>query len=404
MKLKRITLATLAAFAAPGAVLAQSNVQSVGNIQIYGTLNVDIESVKATGSSGLNFPSRSRVTSNSSNLGFRGTEDLGQGLRAFFQIESAVNLDNGTQSGFLASRNSAAGLLGNWGQAFLGQWDSPYKNSTLRLDPTGDTGIAGYTGILGGTGSITAGQGGATFAERASFSRRVANVVQYWTPNWRGVSGRVAYGTSDTNVGSTANGVSEASNLRPALYAGSVMYEAGPLYVTAAYERHKDFQALNTLFNAAASSGKDDAWKGAVQYTFLTNFTVGGILERLKYKADDIGGLGALERKVTNWYLVGKYQAGPHAIGLSYGQKGEEKLSGAGLSDLSDSKAKQISARYGYSLSKRTQLYAVATRISNEANAFQTFGNSPITSTTLFRDPARGADPTGFGGGIIHTF
>jgi len=67
-------------------------------------------------------------------------------------------------------------------------------------------------------------------------------------------------------------------------------------------------------------------------------------------------------------------------------------------------KAKQIAARYGYSLSKRTQLYAVATRISNEANAFQTFGNSPITPTTLFRDPARGADPTGFGGGIIHTF
>src|SRR5207248_7624203 len=36
MKLKRITLATLAAFAAPGAVLAQSNVQSVGNVQVYG--------------------------------------------------------------------------------------------------------------------------------------------------------------------------------------------------------------------------------------------------------------------------------------------------------------------------------------------------------------------------------
>src|SRR5438105_15186374 len=135
MKLKQMTLATRATLAAPAAALAQSNVQ------IYGTLNADFESVKATGSSGTNFPSRSRVTSNSSNLGFRGTEDLGQGLRAFFQIESAVNLDNGTQSGFFASRNSAAGLLGGWGQVFLGQWDSPYKYSTLRLDPTGDTGI-----------------------------------------------------------------------------------------------------------------------------------------------------------------------------------------------------------------------------------------------------------------------
>ena len=94
MKLKRITLATLATLAAPAAALAQSNVQ------IYGTLNADFESVKATGSSGTNFPSRNRVTSNSSNFGFRGTEDLGQGLRAFFQLESAVNFDNGTSSGF----------------------------------------------------------------------------------------------------------------------------------------------------------------------------------------------------------------------------------------------------------------------------------------------------------------
>jgi len=400
MKLNRIALATIAAFAAPAAALAQSNVQ------IYGTLNGDFESVKATGSStGVNFPSRNRVTSNSSNVGLRGTEDLGQGLRAFFQIESFVGFDNGTTSGFWASRNSGVGLTGGWGQVSLGQWDSPYKYTTLRIDPTGNTGIAAYTGILGGTGSITAGQGGSTFAERASFDRRVQNVLQYWTPMWNGLSGRFAYGAGDTNVGSTATGVSETSNFRPALYSGSVAYELGPLYATAAYEHHKDFQSLNTLLAAPASSGKDDAFKLGVLYAFLGNAaSIGGIVERLKYKADDINGLGELERKVTNWYIVGKYTVGPHSMALSYGHKGEEKLSGAGFSDLSDSTAKQIAARYGYSLSKRTQLYAIATKISNDPNAFQTFGNSPITPTLLFRDPARGADPTGFGGGIIHTF
>ena len=55
-------------------------------------------------------------------------------------------------------------------------------------------------------------------------------------------------------------------------------------------------------------------------------------------------------------------------------------------------------------MSKRTQLYAIATRITNESNAMQNFGNSPITPTTLFRDPARGADPTGYGLGMIHSF
>jgi predicted porin len=399
MQLKRITLICAALFAAPAAALAQTTVQ------IYGTLNADVESVKATGSAtGTNFGSRGRVTSNSSNIGFRGTEELGQGLRAFFQIESAVNFDSGTQSGFWASRNSGIGLISSYGQILIGQWDSPYKFSTLRLDPTGDTGIAAYTGILGGTGSITAGQGGSTFAERASFDRRVQNVVQYWSPTWRGLTARLAYGAGDTNVGSASTGVAENTNMRPALYSGTVVFESGPWYATVAGERHKDFQSLNTLLGAAPSTGKDDGLKAGLQYAFNSTWSLGGIVERLKYQADNINGLGALERKVTDWYVVGKYSVGAHSVALSYGQKGEEKLSGAGFSDLSDSKAKQIAARYGFSLSRRTQLYAIATRISNGSNAFQTFGNSPITPTLLFRDPARGASPTGFGVGMIHTF
>ena len=399
MKLKRITLVLIGLAGAPAIAAAQSTVQ------IYGTFNIDAESVEATGAaSGQNFARRSRVTSNSSNIGFRGNEDLGAGLKAFYQIESAVNFNDGTSSGFWASRNSGVGLQGGWGQFLLGQWDSPYKYSTLRFDPTGDTGIGAYTGILGGTGSITAGQGGTNFAQRASFDRRVSNVVQYWTPSWNGLSGRFAYGTAGAQQGSATTGVAEGSGLKPSLFSAMAAYETGPLYATLAYEHHKDFQPLNTLLGAPASNGRDEAWKAGVSYRLLDRFTLGGIYERLEYRADDINGLGALERKVNNVYLVGKYETGPHSAALAYGWKGDEKLSGAGFSDLPDSKAHQITARYGYSLSKRTQLYALATRITNGSNAFQEFGNTPITSTTLFQDPSRGADSTGFGLGMIHSF
>jgi predicted porin len=396
---KRTALACAALCGAPPAALAQ-------NVTIYGTLNGDYESVEIKGAAGPNFGARSRVTSNSSNIGFRAAEDLGGGLRAFAQVESAVNFDNGTNSGFWGSRNSAVGLAsGAYGQFLLGQWDSPYKFSTLRFDPTGDTGIAAYTGILGGTGSVTAGQGGSTFAERASFDRRVANVIQYWTPEWRGVTARFGYGAPDTNAGSPSTGVSEASGLRPTLFSAAVMYDAGALNATTAYEQHRHFQSLNTLLDAAPSSGKDEAWKGGIQYGFFDKaLTIGAIYEQLKYKADDINGLGALERKVDNWYGVLKYATGAHGLAVSYGYKGKEKLSGAGFSDLDDSKARQISARYGYSFSKRTQVYAIATKIANDGNAFQEFGNAPITSTLLFRDPSRGGDSTGVGLGIIHSF
>src|SRR5205809_5544942 len=105
MKLKRITLVVMGLAGAPAIAAAQSTVQ------IYGTANLDIESVEATGAaSGQNFARRSRVTSNSSNIGFRGNEDLGAGLKAFYQIESAVNFNDGTSSGFWASRNSGVGL------------------------------------------------------------------------------------------------------------------------------------------------------------------------------------------------------------------------------------------------------------------------------------------------------
>jgi predicted porin len=295
-------------------------------------------------------------------------------------------------------------LQGGWGQFLLGQWDSPYKVSTFRFDPTGDTGIGAYTGIMGGTGTITAGQGGANFAQRASFDRRVGNVVQYWTPSWSGLSGRFAYGTAGAQQGSATTGVAEGNGLKPSLFSAMAAYETGPLYATLAYEHHKDFQPLNTLLAAPASNGKDEAWKGGISYRLLNGFTLGGIYERLQYRADNINGLGALERKVNNVYLVGKYETGPHNVALAYGWKGDEKLSGAGFSDLPNSKAHQITARYAYGLSKRTQLYALATRITNGSNAFQEFGYAPITSTTLFRDPSRGADSTGFGLGMIHSF
>jgi uncharacterized peroxidase-related enzyme len=174
--------AALAIAALPGLATAQSSVS------IYGTLNADVESVEATGATvpSGDFSSRGRVSSNSSNVGFRGVEDLGGGLKVFFQVESSANLDEG--GGTWASRNSAVGLTSAWGQILLGQWDTPYKVATARLDPFGTTGIAAYSGIMGFSGSLTAGQGGANFQQRASFDRRARNVVQYPYPYLRKVA------------------------------------------------------------------------------------------------------------------------------------------------------------------------------------------------------------------------
>jgi predicted porin len=396
----QLKAAAFAIAALPGLAAAQSSVT------IYGTLNADVESVKANGATvpGDDFPSRARVSSNSSNVGFRGVEDLGSGLKAFFQIESSANLDEG--GGTWASRNSAVGLTSAWGQILLGQWDTPYKVATQRLDPFGNTGIAAYSGIIGFSGSITAGQGGANFQQRASFDRRTRNVVQYWTPSLSGFNARIAYGAPDSDKPTGAD-----SALTPTLWSLAASYESGPFYAAVAYERHDDFEPLNTLLAAPLTSGHDDGIRVGASYR-IGGFTISGAYEWLKYQGDGLAsaqvtalvgpGSQNVEYEIGNWFVAGSYEIGPNVLALAYGQKETDQLNGA---DVGGTRARQVSARWGYNFSKRTQLYAVATWISNEVNAYQTFGVNPLGATVpLGLSPSRGADPTGYGIGLIHRF
>lgn len=77
MNKKLMSLAVAATVSIPALALAES-----GNVTLYGTLNADIETVKADDA----VSSRNRVSSNSSNIGFRGTEDLGNGLNAWLPV------------------------------------------------------------------------------------------------------------------------------------------------------------------------------------------------------------------------------------------------------------------------------------------------------------------------------
>src|ERR1700758_3932673 len=144
---KACAVASVVALSSPLHSFADS-----GNVELYGTFNVDLEAVAATGASpagahpanqlgatptGVDVPGRSRVTSNSSNIGFRGTQPLIGGLKGFFQVESAIGVDNqatfGSSTangspvgGGFATRNTGVGLSGGWGTVFIGQWDTPY--------------------------------------------------------------------------------------------------------------------------------------------------------------------------------------------------------------------------------------------------------------------------------------
>ena len=395
MNKKLMALAVAAAVSAPVLALADDS-----TVTLYGTLNVDFENVKA----GDVFQSRNRVSSNSSNIGFRGVEPLGQGLNAWFQVESGAHIDQSVSGDTWASRNSGVGLNGNFGSILLGQWDSPYKFSTVRLDPFGDTTIGGYAAIMGGGGSPTAGNflTGQSFVNNASFDRRVSNTVQYWSPNWSGFSFRLAYGANEEKT------TTAAGSRDPRLFGLNAAYENGPLYLTGAYEEHRDFGTIASgvaIYNSIAGTtfvapafdqGKDTGWKFGGSYDIANLFTIAAIYEQLKWKSDTLGA----DVKVKDWFVAGTFHPGPHKISLTYADRGKAELNG---SDITDSDARQYGVRYGFSFSKRTEFYAMYTKVDNKNNAFQDFavngiGLVPTTASN------RGIDPQGFGAGFIHKF
>ena len=366
----------LIALAVAGAIAPAMAFADTSAVTLYGTLNVDFENVKATGAtagSASDVKSRNRVTSNSSNIGVKGMEDLGGGLKAIFQVESSIGLDDG--SGTLAGRNSNLGLTGDFGTVFLGNWDTPYKASTIRLDPFGAKGIAGYANIMGGGYSPTT----ANAANRESFDRRQKNSVQYWTPDMSGFSARVGYSANEEKT-TTAS---------PSLWSASAAYENGPIYVTTAYERHNQYDG---------SDSKDKAWKLGGAYT-IAGLTLSAIYEDTRYEK---GLVDPDKVEVKSYFLGASYAMGAHTIRASYGANNKVKVNGV---DENDAKAKNYSLGYGYNLSKRTQVYALYTKIDNKPNSANDFGHlgTPASLGSAI-GAADGADPTGYGVGFQHTF
>ena len=117
MKKKLVAVAVAGVLGAPLAAHAQT-----ANVTLYGRLNLTFEAVNGKQPDGSN-PTVTRLSSNSSRFGLRGTESLGGGWNAIFQIESSLNPDSG--SGTLAGRDSFLGFQGGFGLVRIGRFHAP---------------------------------------------------------------------------------------------------------------------------------------------------------------------------------------------------------------------------------------------------------------------------------------
>ena len=133
------TLIALAAVAATGAAMAQSSVT------IYGVVDVGFTSVNnnGTGTDNTGLTSSNMTTNR---LGFRGTEDLGGGLKANFQVETSLAADAPAASS-IGDRGAWVGLSGGFGEIRLGREYSTTFWSGFLFSPFGTGGVGNGFGF-----------------------------------------------------------------------------------------------------------------------------------------------------------------------------------------------------------------------------------------------------------------
>lgn len=157
------SLIALAALAVSGAAFAQSSVT------VYGVADIVLHKDKGASA---------QLTSggvSGSRIGFKGTEDLGGGLKANFLLEQGIDLTSGAANGF--NRESWVGLSGGFGEVKLGNTYSALDDFAAIADPVFDSNVLDPTAI---------------FASRGYTANPFSN-IKYTTPSFNGFTGAVSY-------------------------------------------------------------------------------------------------------------------------------------------------------------------------------------------------------------------
>ena len=224
--MKNAFIAAAAALACAGAAHAQSNVQLTGLIDMYaGSMKMAGQGRSAqVGSGGLT----------TSWWGLKGTEDLGGGLKADFNLTSFVRADTGTPGREIPgdtffSRDANVGLSGSFGRLGLGRDKAPNFLPTILANPFGDSFtvsplvLHANVPTFNSAGPVWAGSRLTTPSDTGW-----SNQIIYTTPNFGGLTANVHYQFGEQ----TASGMRGKNN------AGlNVLYFGGPLSLVAFYER-----------------------------------------------------------------------------------------------------------------------------------------------------------------------
>ncbi|MEW8561938.1 MAG: porin [Candidatus Thiodiazotropha sp.] len=331
---KILSLAIAAALVAPVAAMADATVYGKAHMVIQntseddGTDDVDVWSVDSI----------------DSRVGVKGSEDLGGGLKAVYQFEFKVNLDDGSG---LGDRNQFVGLAGGFGTVLLGRHDTPLKMSQGKFDQFGD--------VAGDIKSVIPGED------------RLDNVIAYVSPSMGGLSiiGALVSGELGDGAGGELDGPADHISI-----AG--LYKNGPIFASLAYNSYD----LGIVADADPSLlrgtliYKAGMWQAGVMFSSLDLDDAGEDADAYGVSGNvKVGGSG----KIKAQFLSG--DAPVASAPISPGVKVTDGTEGNDVT--------QWSLGYEHGLSKRTKVHV---------------------GYTLYEEDESDYEETAFFGGLIHKF
>ncbi len=403
---------TMIAAAVAGVVSASPALAQSSNVQLYGRVNIGLDNYEATGArsqgpipgNAIDFESRFRVFDSLSRVGLRGTEDLGNGLRAVFQIESGVNVDAGgtlgqngltnASSGTFASRDSFAGLDSAWGRITFGRQSIYWVNGELAQY------FANYVNQevpwTNGTMLGRISRNGAAVA-------RQANTVQYTTPTFAGFNATFSYSPNDQE--SVQNNTTQDTDGQ--IWGATLRGRYGAF--------HGQFDYVLKEGNTNLTTGRQfeyDGYKLGIGWKYMPGANVSFIWVR--NETNDALGVAPGQNVSQNGYTINwEHTLGNIQLLAQYGWldslKGCAGTEGtaagaAGTVSCADTKAQAWLVGARYLLSKRTWLYLTWNEIDNESNQFSDWTGGNVTSVGATTLVPYGADPRLIALGVFHAF
>lgn len=351
--------ADVSIFGGPGAIYTP------GSVELYGVADVGIvvnPATKPDGGSGTKISLQSGQ-SYGSQVGFAGSEGLGGGWSAVFDLENGYNMANGgfNQGGLLFGRQAYVGLLNpSYGALLLGRQYSPFFAINAAFDVF-------HNGTAGEEDNMTLG------------IARVDNAVTYVMPKIGGVSGEAQYGFSSSST-SSSNGT---------IMAGNLTYRYGPFSVAGAYLR---VHAGSAQFSPVAGNanpttllyGKDvvPAGGNGQWWELATSYDAGFVKANVTYNVqrgiqffDPASGyttrLGNGTSNADTFYVGLGVPVGLSSIVGSFTYEREKTEVNGSLPH-----AFQVALGFFYPLSKRTVIYTSVAKIFNHDGATFTVDNA----------------------------